>query len=88
MLPVFSLLGAALAYKIKQTVTPAYGRSVKWLYLYTLVVGLGSFSGQAAFHYFGELYGEHQALIMILFGITPQLVMLYSSYLFKKETGK
>ncbi len=88
LLPVFSLLSASLAKKIKQTVTPAYAKSVNWLYYYTLVVGLGSILGQVAFHLLGELYGERSAVIMIVFGVAPQLVMLYASYLFKKETSK
>jgi hypothetical protein len=88
MLPVFALMSAALMKKIKEVVTPAYASSINWLYFYTLAVGVGSIFGQGAFHFLGELYGESSAIVMILFGITPQLVMLYASYVFKREIGK
>jgi hypothetical protein len=88
MIPVFALMSSVLARKIAHAVTEAYATSMKWLYYYTLVVGLGSIAAVGAVYWLGELYGGPLAIVTAVCGVTPQLVLLYTGYSFKKETSK
>jgi hypothetical protein len=88
MIPTFALMGSVLARKISQASTLAYSKSLNWLYYYTLVVGLGSVAAGACLFIFGELYGVALNIVIAICGIPPQLVLLYTGYLFKKETVK
>jgi hypothetical protein len=88
MIPIFALPSSILARKIQKTVTDAYAKPMRWLYYYTLVVGLGSVVAVGAVFWLGELYGGPLALVTAGCGIIPQLVLLYTGYSFKKETGR
>lgn len=88
LLPLFSALAAGLAHKIIRNVTPAYGRSMKWLYAYLLMVSIGSIPSTIALYWIGELYGSTLYTVIALCGIGPQLLLLYTGYSFKKETSK
>jgi hypothetical protein len=88
MIPVFALMGSVLAHKISAAATEAYAKPSRWLYYYTLAVGLGSIPGVCLLFIFGELNGAALSLLIAICGVPPQLVLLYTGYLFKKETGK
>ncbi len=88
MISIFALPSSILAHKIQQAATAAYAKPMRWLYYYTLVVGLGSVVAVGAVFWLGELYGGPLALVTAACGTAPQLVLLYTGYSFKKETGK
>lgn len=88
IIPIFALLSARLTGKIRRNVTAAYVTSMVWLHRYLLLVGLGSISATIAFFSFGELYGNTLNIVIAVCGIAPQLLLLYTGYLFKRETGK
>lgn len=80
--------GAVIARQILRSVTPAYARSIRWLFWYLTVGSVASVGSTAALYLIGELHGTVFALIDIAGGITPQVILLYSGYLFKKETSR
>lgn len=88
MISIFALPSSVLAYKIQKAATAAYAQPMRWLYYYTLAVGLGSVAAVGAVFWLGELYGGPLAVVTAACGTVPQLVLLYTGYSFKKETGK
>jgi hypothetical protein len=88
MVTIFALMSSVLARKISKAATEAYAKSSTWLYYYTLVVGLGSIPAASFLFILGELNGVALSLVIAICGIPPQMVLLYTGYLFKKETGK
>jgi hypothetical protein len=87
-LPIFGLFGAGLARAIKRSVTSAYAKSMKWLYVYLMVAALGSIVPEIALYFLGAFGGSLFNLISGICGIPPQLLLLYSGYSFKKETSR
>ena len=88
MICLFPFISFLITLKIKRVVTAAYAHSTSWLCYYMLAVSIGAFFGSVVYHLEGQLYGTRLALTVILCGILPQTVLLYASYLFKKETSR
>lgn len=88
MIPLFGLMSAILAHHIRKAVTQAYAKSMTWLYRYMLLVGLGAILASAFLVAFGELRGTALMLVTAVCGTPPQLLLLYTGYSFKKETGQ
>jgi hypothetical protein len=58
------------------------------LFWYLLLTGpFGAVSAGVLFVR-GELHGVALSVVMAVCGIVPQVILLYSGYLFKRETGK
>lgn len=88
MVTIFGLMSSVLAKKITDATTIAYAKSMHWLYYYMLVLGLGSILALASLFVLGGLHGIALSLVIAICGIPPQLVLLYTGYLFKRETSK
>ncbi len=88
VLTTLCVFGAATARAILQTVTPAYARPIWILFWFFLVSGIGSL----LFNFYLIMTGEFSPSgISLALGIgagPPMILMLYSGYSFKKETGK
>ncbi len=89
MLLVFGFMGFIIARKISRAVTAAYANPMKWLYRYLFLIG-GPTTGLAILASFmvGELQGNALYTVIAVCGITPQILLLYTGYSFKKETSK
>ncbi|HKU18838.1 MAG TPA: hypothetical protein VJP80_06220 [Candidatus Saccharimonadales bacterium] len=84
---VFVLFDAGLTRQIVRHVTPAYAKSMQWLYWYfasslPAVVGVCVLIAVR-----GTLKGNALNITEVALGILPQILLLYTGYLFKKETS-
>lgn len=84
---VFLFFDAGVAGKITKSVTPAYAKSMKWLYIYLVAGFIGSLGGTLGLPIVGQLSGGFLYVLLAVLGIGPQLILLYTGYLFKKETS-
>lgn len=82
------VFGAILAKAIANNVTAAFTRSMKLICIYLLVCIPGTVVGLTALIISGPVYGRGLNLILATAGISPLLLLFYTGYSFKKETGK
>jgi hypothetical protein len=88
LLTLFCFLGMGAAHGIAKGVTPAYATQMTWMYRYLLLCFLGSLIATILLPAWGELRGQALNIIIAIGGIGPQLLLLYTGYLFKRETGR
>ncbi len=88
MIPVFAFAGSILANKIRHHVTPAYAKPMTVLCWYLRLNMGSSVLAIIALFVVGELQGAALNVVLAVCGIPPQSILLYASYLFKRETGK
>lgn len=84
---MFLAFGAGVAKQITKNVTIAYAKSMHWLYVYLISGCIGSLGGALGLPIAGELNGGFLYILIAAMGIGPQLLLLYTGYLFKKETS-
>lgn len=84
---MFVGFSAGVARQISKNVTIAYAKSMKWLYIYLILGFVGSFGGTIGLPLVGELNGGFLYVLIGVMGVIPQLFLLYTGYLFKKETS-
>ncbi len=87
-LAFLSACSASLAWAILRTVTAAYARSMRWLFVFLLGATAGAFIYMTAISIFGGLSGSVLSVVMAASGIIPVIILLYSGYSFNKETGQ
>ncbi len=80
------ILVAVMARKIMRTASAAYGKSVKWLGIYAVVIALSYLGGIVTWSTSGVVVGEDLNLLSLVLLAVPQAILLYSGYSFKKET--
>lgn len=95
----FSLVGAAgasvacifnagLARRISASVTTVYGRSMRWLYIFHMLGSFGAAGFTVTLAILAGVSGNTLGAALGACGIIPILVLTYSGYSFKKETGR
>ncbi len=85
---VLGAFAAGLARAIKNSVTTAFTDSMRWLYIFFLSCVGGSILGLGAVFVLGELSGQSLNVVLALVGSQPVILLLYTGYLFKRDTGK
>ncbi len=85
---VFGTLASVLAASIHSKVTAAYAKPMAVLMWYLRVIVVAAFVALIALFIVGELKGGTFNFILAFCGIPPQSLLLYASYLFKRETSK
>jgi hypothetical protein len=84
---VFAALGAKLAKQITRSVTAAYARPMRWLYVYLVLVTVSATVAAVVMFWLGELRGQMLSYIIGICGVLPETALLYTGYLFKKYTN-
>ncbi len=84
---MFLALNAVVSSQIVKSVTPAYARSLRWLRIYFIAAWIGSLGSAFGLPIVGQLNGGFLYVLIAILGIIPQLLLLYTGYLFKKETS-
>ncbi|HSW66202.1 MAG TPA: hypothetical protein VLI54_03635 [Bacillota bacterium] len=88
LLTVAALYGARTAKLIYNHATAAYTTSVRWLYIFMFGTFYGCIAYTTMLVVLGYLNGAPLSAAIALFAVPPVLLLLYSSYSFKKETNK
>ncbi len=83
---VFGVFASLLAHKIRGYVTPAYSKSMTVLAWYLSIVTVNCIIGITMLFFIGVLSAPVLAIIVST-GAIPQIISLYTGYLFKKNTG-
>lgn len=83
--PVF---GAVVARAIMNNVTTAFTGSIRWLFRYQVICIPGIVVGCTALYLLGQLNGQALNLEIEVFGLGPLLLLLYTGYSFKRDTGR
>jgi hypothetical protein len=81
------IFAAILAGKIKRAVTIPYAKSLYWLHIYLLLCSVTGVACVGCLLLLGEVQGPAMNWLITLGGVPPQILLLYTGYLFKKETG-
>lgn len=84
---MFLAFGVGVSRQITKSVTPAYAKSMKWLHIYLILGCVGSLGSALGLPIMGQLNGSALYILIAALGIGPQLILLYTGYSFKKETG-
>jgi hypothetical protein len=81
------IFAAILAGKIKRAVTIPYAKSLYWLHVYLLLCSITGIACVGCLLWLGAVRGSAMNWLITLGGVPPQILLLYTGYLFKKETG-
>jgi hypothetical protein len=87
-LMVSAAFGVGTSYAIMRNVTAAYAASMKWLFLFTISAYLGPLVYVTTIMVRGELSGSALGAALAVCALPPMLLLMYSGYSFKKETGR
>lgn len=87
-LTVFAAFGAVIAHAILRSVTAAYAKSMRMLFIYLVILTPSTAAGALAVMYVGALNGESFSLMALVLGTVPKLILLYTGYSFNKETSQ
>ncbi len=80
------ILVGVLARKIVRTATAAYAKSMRWLWVYAIVLAVSFSSAAVIWIVSGPVVGQDFNIASLLSLVAPQAVLLYSGYSFKVET--
>lgn len=87
-LSAVAFCSAMVARTILKGVSPVYGASMRWLYVFTLGVFAGALFYAGVIIVLGELSGSALSAALAVCATPPMLLLLYSGYSFKKETSR
>jgi hypothetical protein len=85
---IFAAFGAMLARQIMHRVTPAYVTSIRILFFYMLSFMIVAPTGIGYVFIFGALQGNSLNTYMLFTSLPIQTILLYSGFIFKRETGR
>lgn len=85
---VMAFFVAGLSYKIKQSVTAAYARSMRWFNIYAWLMAVSATGGIALVFVIGELNEQQLALLTSATASLQQLLLLYSAYALRQDTSE
>ncbi len=85
---ILGLAASRLAAKIREQTIALYKKPMTILSMYLAVVSFGGIGGSVTLFILGELHGAGLAFVISVFGIPQQLQLLFTGYLFKKETDR
>jgi hypothetical protein len=85
---VSAAFGVGTSHAIMRSVTAAYASSMRWLFLFTISACVGPLIYVTTIMVRGELSGSALGAALAVCALPPMLLLMYSGYSFKKETGR
>lgn len=88
LLVLFIGLCLIIARGLAKVLTPAYAKPMHWLVIYCILGIIGALGSSTVLPILGELRGNLLNIMSAVLGIGPQMLLLYTGYVFKKETSR
>lgn len=85
---VSQVFGSWIGRHILATASPGYAKPIRLLFWYLTIVAVPSALALVITWWFGEVQGTDRSALFFFSGVIPELLLLYTGYVFKKGTSQ